>query len=263
MKQFCALVFAATMFTSLSVEAFQPAEYFQQKCMSCHTVGGGDDVGPDLKGVTKKRDQAWLIRFVKESQSMIEEGDPLANELFNKYKKKKMPDQELEDDEVIAILKYIESGKVADAVKKTRSALDANPFELKMGKELFSGTKAFSKGGPSCISCHSAGSAGPLGGGTLGPDLTNVYTNYSDKGLSKVITNINFPTMVKLYKKNKLTEDEVYQVKSYLWSVDREEKIDHGYRKKFFFLGFLGFVLLLGFFDLIFKKRIKKSNRPF
>lgn len=263
MIKFCVLILAATLFSTSSVEAFQPAEYFQQKCMSCHTVGGGDDVGPDLKGVSKRRDQAWLIRFVKESQSMIEEGDPLANELFNKFKKKKMPDQELEDDEVIAILKYIESGKVADAVKKIRSALDANPFDLETGSALFDGSKPLANGGPACISCHSAGDAGPLGGGTLGPDLTNVYTSYSDKGLSKVITSINFPTMVKLYKKHKLSEDEVFQIKSYLWSVDREEKIDHGYRKKFFFIGFIGFILLLGFFDLIFKKRIKKSNRPF
>lgn len=240
--------------------AFEPAEYYQQKCMSCHTVGQGDDVGPDLKGVSKKRDKKWLIRFIQESQSMVEEGDPIANELFNKFKKKKMPDQELSDSEVEELIAYIDSGKVANLVAKIRSALDANAFDLEQGHDLFVGKKPLANGGPSCISCHAAGDAGVLGGGTLGPDLTNVYTNYSDKGLSKVISRINFPTMVKLYKKKELTEDEVFQIKSYLWKVDREEKVNHSYTKKFFFLGLIGFLLVLGALDLLWKGR-RNTNK--
>ncbi len=243
--------------------AFEPATYFQQKCMSCHTVGQGDDVGPDLKGVSKKRDKKWLIRFIQESQSMIEEGDPIANELFVKYKRKKMPDQELDDSEAEELIAYIDSGKVKSAVEKLRSALSANDFEIDQGKNLFTGATRLKNGGPSCLSCHSAGEAGLLGGGGLGPDLTNVYTSYNDKGLSKVIRNVSFPTMVRLYKKNPLTDDEAYQIKSYLWSVDRAKKVDNGHKKKFFFLGIIGFLLVLGAFDLLWKGRIKKTRRPF
>jgi cytochrome c2 len=251
------------VFYSSSLQAFVPSKYFQKKCMSCHTVGHGDDVGPDLKGVAKKRDKKWLIRFIQESQSMVEEGDPIANELFVKYKRKKMPDQELSDREVELLINYIDSGKVKVAVSKFRSALDANPFELELGKKLFTGEKRFSKGGPACLSCHLAGDSGFLGGGGLGPDLTNVYTSYKDKGLSKVIRSISFPTMIPLYKKRELTNDEAYQVKSYLWSIDREEKKDHGFKKKFFFLGLIGFLLVLGFFDLLWKGRVKNTRRPF
>ncbi len=255
MKAFFLFFIIVNLVSTEWVYAFEPAEYYQQKCMSCHSVGGGDDVGPDLKGMSKRREKKWLIRFIQESQSMIEEGDPIANELFNKYKKKKMPDQELSDDEVIELIAYIDSGKVKALVADIRSALDANPFDLKSGYELFSGIKPFEKGGPSCISCHQAGAAGVLGGGTLGPDLTNVYTSYSDKGLSKVMSRISFPTMVKLYKKKELTSEEVFQVKSYLWKVDREEKVDRGYTKKFFFLGLIGLLLMLGLFDLLWKGR--------
>lgn len=244
-----------------SIFAFDAGEYFSQKCASCHTVGKGDDVGPDLKGVTKRREKAWLIRFIKESQSMIAEGDPIANELFIKYKKKKMPDQELDDSEVEQILSYIESGKVADAGAGIKSALDANPYDIKQGLALFSGTAKFKNGGPSCLSCHSAGEAGYFGGGTLGPNLSHAYSSYNDKGLSKVLKSINFPSMVEVYKKHKLTDDEIYQVKSYLYTVDREATVDHGYTKKFVFIGIIGFLLLLGAFDLVWKNRKKKSRK--
>ena len=147
------LVLLCLFFLSPNLFSFEPAEYFTKKCMSCHTVGQGDDVGPDLKGITKKRDNKWLIRFIQESQSMIEEGDPIGNQLFEKYKRKKMPDHELDDDEVKDLLAYIESGKVKDLVANMRSALDANPFEIKKGMELFTGKVKLSKGGPSCVSC--------------------------------------------------------------------------------------------------------------
>ena len=255
-------VVLVTFLISNSLWSFDASLVFEKKCMSCHTVGGGDDVGPDLKDVSKRRDKKWLIRFIQESQSMIEEGDPVANELFVKFKKKKMPDQELTEDEVIELIKYIDSGKVKDAVAKVKSALDANPFELENGRKLFTGEKKFAKGGAACISCHSAGNAGILGGGGLGPDLTHVYSSYSDKGLEKVLRRISFPTMVKLYKNKELSADEAYSVKSFLWSVDREEKMNYGFKKKFFFLGLVGFLLILGLFDLLWKGRIKTTRRP-
>src|SRR3989338_9184569 len=43
------------------------------------------------------------------------------------------------------------------------------------GNALFTGEKRFTNGGPPCISCHSAG-VGALGGGILGPNLTQVYS---------------------------------------------------------------------------------------
>lgn len=61
------------------------------------------------------------------------------------------------------------------------------------------------------------------------------------KRLGKVIRNINFPTMVNLYKNKELTEDEVFQIKSFLWQTDRKEKVDHGRRKSFFLLEYWDF----------------------
>ena len=37
---------------------------FRLNCTSCHTIGGGRLVGPDLLNVTERKDRAWLARFI-------------------------------------------------------------------------------------------------------------------------------------------------------------------------------------------------------
>jgi len=208
-----------------------------------------------LKDVSKRRDEKWLIKFIQESQSVINSGDPVAVELFEKYKRKKMPDQELTDDEVKYMLAFIQTGKASGSTQTFKSALKATPYEIEQGKLLFSGEKHFEKGGAACISCHSAGDSGFLGGGQLGPDLTLAFSNYNDKGLSKVLTNISFPSMIEVYKTKSLSEDEVYLLKSYLYTMDKQGISDTGSTKKFAFMGFIGFLLVLGAFDLLWKSR--------
>ena len=46
----------------------QPGQaLFKKMCAPCHTIGGGDHVGPDLRGVADRRDHAWLDRLHHES----------------------------------------------------------------------------------------------------------------------------------------------------------------------------------------------------
>ena len=43
----------------------QPGQsLFSKMCAPCHTIGGGDHVGPDLLGVVGRRDRAWLVDFI-------------------------------------------------------------------------------------------------------------------------------------------------------------------------------------------------------
>ena len=42
-----------------------PADEFKKLCISCHTIGGGRIVGPDLKDVHERKDRAWLVRLAK------------------------------------------------------------------------------------------------------------------------------------------------------------------------------------------------------
>jgi protein SCO1/2 len=80
---------------------------FQSRCQACHTVGGGDRLGPDLKGVAERRNPAWLVRYVAEPERVLAEGDPIATGLFKKYNRVRMPNVELGTDDVAAVLSYI------------------------------------------------------------------------------------------------------------------------------------------------------------
>jgi len=80
---------------------------FQSRCEACHTIGAGDRIGPDLKGVTQRRDAAWLTRYVLQPEKMLAEGDPIATGLFRQYKQVRMPNVELGTDDVAAVLSFI------------------------------------------------------------------------------------------------------------------------------------------------------------
>lgn len=80
---------------------------FFTRCSACHTIGNGDKVGPDLLGVTNVRDRAWLARIISEPDKMIEEKDPIAMALFEKYKGIRMPKLGLPEADVNTLIDYM------------------------------------------------------------------------------------------------------------------------------------------------------------
>ena len=84
------------------------ARLFKNQCAACHTVGKGDGIGPDLANVTKRRHHCWVSRYIAEPDKMLAEKDPVAVELFAKYKDVRMPNLSLTPDEVALLLTYIE-----------------------------------------------------------------------------------------------------------------------------------------------------------
>ena len=50
-------------------------------CTACHKIGGGKLVGPDLKGVTARREQKWIEKMILRPDVMIKE-DEVAKKLF-------------------------------------------------------------------------------------------------------------------------------------------------------------------------------------
>lgn len=80
---------------------------FATNCAACHTIGQGQLVGPDLKGVTEKYDKPWIVRFIRESQAMITEGDEKAVAVFNAYSMIPMPAMPLSDEQIDAVLAHI------------------------------------------------------------------------------------------------------------------------------------------------------------
>ncbi len=95
-------------------------------CSACHSIGEGKKIGPDLEGVTERHDEAWLIKFIQSSQTMVNAGDAEAVKLFEEYNKIPMPDNAFSEDETKALLNYIENFDPS-AVVKVKKTVKADP----------------------------------------------------------------------------------------------------------------------------------------
>jgi protein SCO1/2 len=88
---------------------------FRSRCATCHTIGKGDGIGPDLANVTRRRDRSWVGRYIVEPDKMLDERDPVAVELFAKYKNVRMPNLSLGAGDVAVLLSHIEKASAAAA----------------------------------------------------------------------------------------------------------------------------------------------------
>lgn len=99
----------AVQTVAISGAAEQGKKIFNDNCQVCHSVGADKLVGPGLKDVTKRRPEAWLIPWIRNSQKVIESGDKYAVDLYNAYNKTQMPPYAFSDDEIKSVLAYIEA----------------------------------------------------------------------------------------------------------------------------------------------------------
>src|SRR3954467_11826932 len=70
--------------TPTDPEAVRGKLAFESKCLACHSLGGGKKLGPDLAGVTKRRSDGWLVRWLKSPEKMLET-DADAKALLREY----------------------------------------------------------------------------------------------------------------------------------------------------------------------------------
>jgi len=245
---------------------------FKMLCVACHTIGGGRLVGPDLKDVHERRDQDWLISFIKSSQTVIKSGDPIAIQIFEEYNKMPMPDHTISDNKIKDIISYIE---------KTSNPTDINSSEkdseisyvkeeiirlvkeedIEMGSQLFDGNMKFAHKGPSCISCHNVNNNMSYGGGSLAKDLTSAISRLTSNGVSAIINNPPFPAMKASYANNPLLEDEVFALGAFLDNCDKEVIIqsDLKYDIRMLGTGIVGLVVTLILYSIIWSNRKKRS----
>lgn len=81
-------------------------EIFKNKCSACHIMGK-DLIGPDLTGITKKREKEWLKKFIKNSQGLIESGDKEAIKIWQEYNRVPMQSFSFTEEEFEHLFDYL------------------------------------------------------------------------------------------------------------------------------------------------------------
>lgn len=240
----------------LPPEAEKGEALFLQKCSSCHTIGKGRLLGPDLMGVTERRSSDWLEEFISDPQKLIDKKDPIALKLLEDYKIK-MPPSGLNREDVKLIISFLSQSKEPREITKGKDRIilmgDAD-----RGRMLFTGRAPFKNGGSPCISCHTMRGL-PIPGGTLGPDLSASIKNYGKEGLKSVLLSVQFPTMQPLYGKKPLTDQEVADIISFLESADERHHFPS------FTTGALyitcGALLIFALIQIVWKGRLKDVHK--
>jgi len=106
----CILLFTALFSFTFQVSAQSDgAAIFKANCTSCHMIGGGRLVGPDLQGITEKRTKDWLKKWINSSSELIASGDADAIAIFEEYNEVVMTNFYFSDEDSEALYAYLEN----------------------------------------------------------------------------------------------------------------------------------------------------------
>lgn len=237
---------------------------FRNNCMSCHTIGGGRLVGPDLKGVTDRQSREWLLKFVSDPKAMIDSGDPEAQKLAKESGGVIMPTLPLGKARFEALIDFLESesklarSKFAGQVVSDR---ELGPADVAAGEKIFTGRQALSAGGTACYSCHSVQGVGALGGGSLGPDLTKVFERLGGrKGLTAWLGAPATPTMQAAFGKHALEQGEIESLVAFFQAKAQHAETPQP-RQVFVGLGVAGACFALWGLNTLWKRRLGGVRR--
>ena len=91
--------------TPTDPDAVQGKVAFESKCLACHSMGQGHKMGPDVAGVTKRRSEEWLAKWLKAPDQMLKT-DAEAQAMLKQFNNIPMPNQNLSDAEIKQYLAY-------------------------------------------------------------------------------------------------------------------------------------------------------------
>lgn len=253
--------------------AIDPIKDFERNCKSCHTIGGGRLVGPDLKDVLARaqaegRGREWLVKFIVDPASMLDGGDPHATRLMEEARNVRMANiAGMTKERAESLLDLISAESKLEKSRFRGIQLSDRPFtpeDLALGEQLFTGEVRLAHGGPSCLSCHTIGGMGVLGGGRLGPDLTKVFERYQNRrNLGTWLTAPATETMRPIFRDRPIAEEEILPLLAYFENATKTKEEDAAPRGLVFLLlglgGAVGAVLLL---NRLWHNRFRAVRRP-
>ena len=243
-------------------------DYFRQNCMNCHTIGGGRLTGPDLKGLSQRKDREWLINFMQNPRAVIDSGDPYAKKLLEESRNVPMPTLPgMTRERAENLLDLIEAESKLEKSQFVGLQISTKPFtaaDRKRGREIFIGRQRLTAGGTSCISCHSTHDMPAMGGGRLGPDLTDVYERLKGrKSLSAWLMAPGTETMQPVFKNHPINAEEIHALVAYFEASAGEGPSNpSASRVALLLMGLTGAAVLIFVFDAIWKRRFHSVRRP-
>lgn len=103
------VLFLIVISSSLAMAQPNGEAIFKANCTACHVTGEDVVVGPGLKNVHKKYKEEWLLKWIRNSQSLIKTGDAQAVKIYEQFNKVAMPAFNLSDDEIKSVIAYIKA----------------------------------------------------------------------------------------------------------------------------------------------------------
>ena len=258
------------IFISMSANGWSQdsPDFFRQNCMNCHTIGGGRLTGPDLKGVAERKDRDWLIGFMMNPKSYIDSGDPYAIKILEESRGVPMPALPgMTRERCENLLNLIEAESQLPESQFKGLQISNKPFtaaDRELGRHIFLGTRRLEAGGAACISCHSMHDVSALGGGRLGPDLTNIYERLEGrKVLSAWLVAPGTETMQPIFKSHPISSDEIHALLAYFEASAGDSPAQPtSSRIAFLLIGLLGAAAAIFGFDAIWKGRFHSVRQP-
>lgn len=262
------LALAGTCLAVRPAHSQDTPDYFRQNCMNCHTIGGGRLTGPDLKEVAKRKDRAWLVSFMMNPKAVIDSGDAYARKILEESRNVPMPTLPgLNKERAENLLTLIEAESKLEKSRFQGLQISTKPFtdeDRIQGRGIFLGQVRLSGGGTACVSCHAMHDTPALGGGRLGPDLTNVYERLKGRrALSAWLMAPGTETMLPIFKNHPLTAEEVHALTAYFESSAGESpQGPSANQTAFLLMGLISAAAMIFGFDFIWRRRFHSVRRP-
>jgi hypothetical protein len=148
---------------------------------------------------------------------------------------------------------------VPEGVTATPASVEAIAAgDVENGRKLFMGYDHFEHEGPPCMGCHSVGEHGLLGGGAMGPDLTDVSHRLTQEEMASLLANNGMgisPVMQPIYITHPLTEAEQADLIVFMTASAGQPETDKEWLVVAISLG--GFVTAIAFFGFVYRNRLR------
>ncbi len=229
------------------------AQLYSQNCAGCHGANGEGIPGvfPPLVNNPRVQDEAYVIKVTRQGISGPLE---VSGQTYNGV----MPAMpQISETDAKAIAVYVKGlGTTTPPTPEPTPTAQADPALAEKGRALFIGQQRFQNGGAPCMACHTAGNFGPMGGGSLGRDLTDLHTRMGAAGIQGVLSNIAFPVMRESYEGQPLTQEEILALTAFFAQTAgkpaNSSLLDLG---RMLYAAFFGALLLFGLMYLFWKNR--------